>query len=398
MNDAQQYEAVFTHAFIGILVVDENAFIQSVNPFAISLFGYSKEEMIGKAIELLVPKRFHHTHVHHRNEYIHSTKNRPMGIGADLIAVKKDGTEIPVEISLAHYKNNSGNNIIVFISNITVRKNAEAELFSLKNQLEQTVEQRTHELTQALSLLKKSRDDLSGLLEKEKELSELKSRFVSMASHEFRTPLSTILTSAYLVDKYRSVEDQPNRSKHVQRIISSVSMLTDTLNDFLSVGRLEEGKIQVHKVEMNIKELLEEMLEEMKTILKRGQTIRNTHEGQLIAMMDPSLLKHIVMNLVSNAVKFSSEDTVISVTTSQTESGLLLSVKDEGIGISEQDQEHLMERFFRGTNAGNIQGTGLGLHIVSKYAELMNGTVSCKSELNKGSEFSVKFSINTSSS
>lgn len=242
-----------------------------------------------------------------------------------------------------------------------------------------------------ISGLKKTEEGLRHDLEKEKELGELKSRFVSMASHEFRTPLSTVLSSAYLVEKYTTAEDQPKREKHLQRIVSSVSMLTEILNDFLSLGKIEEGKIQVTFSEFNVEKVINDTVREMKNGLKKDQKITYAHEGSPEVFLDVSLLKFIVMNLVSNAVKFSPEGSLVNIRTAHKNQHFLLSVKDQGMGISKQDQEHLMERFFRGANATNIQGTGLGLHIVSRYAELMNGTVECKSELEKGTEFITTF-------
>jgi len=212
-----------------------------------------------------------------------------------------------------------------------------------------------------------------------------------MASHEFRTPLSTILSSAYLIEKYKTTEDQPKRDRHLQRVISSVRMLTDILNDFLSLGKIEERKIQVRVTEFNIRELVIDIVGEIKNNVKENQEINYQHEGDSIVSLDTSLLKHMVMNLVSNASKFSPDAASIEIKTINPDHQLTLTVKDHGIGISREDQKHLMERFFRGSNAGNIQGTGLGLHLVSKYAELMNGTVKCKSELGKGTEFIIHF-------
>ena len=246
-------------------------------------------------------------------------------------------------------------------------------------------------------LLQKNRIQASQVLiaalQKEKELNELKSRFVSMASHEFRTPLSTVLSSAYLIEKYTSTEDQPKRLKHLERIVSSVTMLTDILNDFLSVGKIEEGRIQVRPTSFNIRDFIVAIAGDMKNSLKKQQKITYHHEGSPDVCMDTSLLKHIIMNLVSNASKFSPEGVRIEINTITNGDRVTLSVKDNGIGISKQDQKHLMERFFRGANVGNIQGTGLGLHIVSKYTELLNGTVKCISELEKGTEFII--AINT---
>jgi signal transduction histidine kinase len=238
---------------------------------------------------------------------------------------------------------------------------------------------------------------LHKLLEKEKDLSELKSRFISMASHEFRTPLSTVLSSAYLIEKYTKSAEQPQREKHLKRIISSVSMLTDILNDFLSLGKIEEGKIPVRFKTFNITEAVKNIIDEVNGSFQKQQHIVYKHTGQPEVELDMSLLKHIVQNLVTNASKFSPEKSCIEISTSNHEGSLVLAVKDRGIGISKDDQKHLMERFFRGANAGNIQGTGLGLHIVSKYAELMNGVVVCNSELEKGTEFVITFQTKTNS-
>ena len=242
-----------------------------------------------------------------------------------------------------------------------------------------------------ISKLKQAEKNLREDLKMERELNELKSRFVSMASHEFRTPLSTVLSSAYLIEKYISREDQAKREKHVQRIVSSVNMLTDILNDFLSLGKIEEGKLNAKFSEFNLQEMIETTLDEIKNTLKKDQQINYTYEGNPTVLLDPSLVKHIVMNLVSNASKFSPDAAPININTSRVNGHIMLSVEDHGIGISKEDQKHLAERFFRAANAQDIQGTGLGLHIVSKYAEMMNGDLQFKSEVGKGSEFTITF-------
>lgn len=391
MQTSPQNIALFNHSSIGIAVVSSEGIITAINPFALKLFDYLPEEIIGKPVEVLIPGRFHHQHIKHRKAYTLNPRSRAMGVGLDLFAVKKGGTEFPIEISLGNYEINGEANVIAFISDITVRKKSEEEIRKLNDELEATVEKRTFELTDALHELERSKEELGKSLEKEKELNELKSNFVSTASHEFRTPLSTVLSSAYLIEKYFSTEDQPKREKHLQRIISSVNMLTDILNDFLSVGKIEEGKVQVRLAEFDIEKTMKMILEEIKNNLKNKQETVYCHEGNTGVFLDPSLLKHIVMNLVSNASKFSSVGNRIEIKTVNTKKQVLLSVRDYGIGISKEDQKHLMERFFRASNAGNIQGTGLGLHIVAKYAEFMNGLVTYKSELDKGTEFLVTF-------
>ena len=394
-ESSNHFEAFFEYATMGIVVTNSKGEITAINPFALREFGYEVNEVLGQKIEILIPMRFHNKHVGNRERYTASPQNRPMGLGMDLFAKKKDGTEFPVEISLGNYHTNGEKFVIAFVSNITIRKRAEDEIEKLNDELEATVEQRTSELTNTMHQLERSKEELSRSLEKEKELGELKSRFVSMASHEFRTPLSTVLSSTYLIEKYTTTEDQPKRDKHLQRIISSVNMLTDILNDFLSVGKIEEGKIQVRPTQFNIQEVVKAISGEIKNTLKKQQKIHYTHEGPTDVVLDASLLKHIVMNLVSNASKFSPETSPILIKTTNDNGHITLSVKDEGIGISTEDQKHLRERFFRGANAGNIQGTGLGLHIVSKYVELMDGIVEWKSELEKGTEFIITFTTKT---
>lgn len=238
-----------------------------------------------------------------------------------------------------------------------------------------------------ISELKKTEKELRNSLTKEKVLGEMKSRFVSMASHEFRTPLSTVLSSAYLIEKYVRTEDQPKREKHLHRIVSSVNMLTDILNDFLSLGKIEEGKIQVKYFRFNLENVIRDLIKEIESTLKRGQKITYHHEGFQEIFSDVTLFKSILLNLISNARKFSPEGGEIEIKTVNDGSKMQLMIKDHGIGIPKLDQEHLMTRFFRGTNATNIQGTGLGLNIVAKYVEMLKGSISFESEIEKGTEF-----------
>ena len=390
-KELQRFEALFNFASIGILVTNRQGEIVLINDFALEQFGYERDELMGESIERLMPMRFRDKHEEHRDSYNNVPQSRPMGIGMDLFAVKKDGTEFPVEISLSQYQHEEGSFVISYINNITERKKAEEKIEKLHNELEQKISERTQQLTHALEQLEQSKQEVMMALDKEKELSELKSRFVSMASHEFRTPLSTILSSAFLVNQYISTDDQPKRSKHIQRIISAVNLLTEVLNDFLSVGKIEEGGVQVRKNTFDIQQHINSIIQEMQELVQEGQQIVYEHKGPTKVQLDPSLLKHVLLNLLANAVKFSAKHSIIRVSTLQKGPVITLEVKDTGIGISEEDQQHLFERFFRGTNVSNIQGTGLGLHIVSKYADLMNGKITCKSELNKGTTFTVTF-------
>lgn len=408
VNENNRFEALFQFASIGILIVNQHAEIVIANAFLLNQFGYSDTtELTGKKIESLIPARFHHDHVGYRDKYISHPKNRPMGASTDLFAQKKDGTEFPVEVSLSNFKNESDSFSIAFINDISRRKQTEnsvrlqqleletinLKIEDLNNDLEQKVVVRTIQLEQAMELLEKSKEELTNSLSKEKELGDLKSRFVSMASHEFRTPLSTILSSASLLAKYIKTDEQDKRDKHIMRIKSSVYNLTDILNEFLSIGKIEDGKIEANYSRFDIKEMVESLCNELQGIVKTGQQIQYTHQGNTMVILDATLLKNVFINLISNAIKFSPENSLIKLS-SDVGNEIVLNISDSGIGISTVDQAHLFERFFRANNAVNIQGTGLGLHIVGKYVELMNGKIECHSELEKGTNFTITFEQN----
>lgn len=387
MDSKEGIDTLFLYATEGILTAHEQGDIVRVNPSAERLFGYDKDELIGKRIEVLVPKRFSEKHVNHRDRFYLHPHTRSMGAGIELYGLRKDGSEFPVEISLSPYETPEGKYVIAFIIDITLRKQAEENLKHYSNELEKQVKNRTLILEEAVEELEKTKKELNQALQKERELNSLKSRFVSMASHEFRTPLTTMLSSLSLVTRYGEQNDTENQSKHVNKIKRSIENLTDILNDFLSVSKLEEGKIENLPEEMNLKRFLAEIVSEMRTLMSNDQTIHETYVGSEVVTLDKKLLKNVLFNLFSNAIKFSPKGGSIELSTEVSDSGVKISVKDYGIGISKEDQQHLFERFFRGQNATHIQGTGLGLNIVAKYAEVMKGSIDFMSAENQGTTF-----------
>lgn len=203
--------------------------------------------------------------------------------------------------------------------------------------------ERTQDLIKLVSALEKAKADVSISLEKEKELNQLKSRFVSMASHEFRTPLSSVQLSASLIEKYIEKPDFANVVKHTNRIRGSVKLLNDILNDFLSLEKLEAGRVVVNKRPINLVQLAEEITEEMQMICKKNQHIVYQHTGDVgIFSLDEHLVKSSIINLISNAIKYSGEDTFIEFTTEIKDDVCIVCVKDNGIGIPEEDQKKLV--------------------------------------------------------
>ena len=406
INTLKQFEALFNYATIGIVVTDASGVIIDFNKKAETDFGYSKDEVLGKPVEILLPQSLKQKHEHYREGFYEHPSPRAMGAGRDLFGRKKDGSVFPVEVSLSNYTVDDSIFVIAFVIDITIRKNSEVIQLEQKNELERVskevrqlntnlekkIEDRTKMLRETLFALEESKEELSEALKTEKELGELKSRFVSMASHEFKTPLSTILSSAFLLQKYNDIDAPEKRIRHIERIKNAVGDMKNILDDFLSLDKLDEGLIKADMKTITAEDCVAEIdmaINEMQLNLKHEQKINFNYEGTNDVVIDKHLLKNICMNLLSNAIKFSPENSVIKVSAYFQENSFSFSVQDSGIGISHEDRQHLFERFFRAKNAFNIQGTGLGLHIVLKYLELMNGRIEIESELDKGSMITI---------
>jgi PAS domain S-box-containing protein len=240
--------------------------------------------------------------------------------------------------------------------------------------------------------------DMANKLERnliiERDLNEMKSRFVSMASHEFRTPLTTINSSASLILKYHERNSYEKLGKHVSRIKNAVRNLTSILNDYLSLEKLESGNVNVSFQKHNLVQLIDEILDEMSGNLKKGQKLINHFKSEFIFNTDAQLLRNITINLLSNAIKYSNENDIIEIDIDNYEDYVEVSIKDHGIGIPKKDQEQMFSRFFRAGNVTNIEGTGLGLNIVERYLALLNGTISFRSNEGEGTIFFIKLPKN----
>lgn len=407
------FEALFSHATIGIVVTNKEGLIINFNKQAESDFGYNKEEVLDRPLEILLPSYIKKHHEAYRKSYYKTPGPRAMGEGRDLYTQKKDGTIFPVEVSLSNYNLNGELYVIAFVINISVRKEHEVIVLKQKDELERVtreirqlnvtlekkVDDRTKMLRETLNALEQSKLELSDALDAEKDLGEMKSKFVSMASHEFKTPLATILSSSYLLEKYNERDEPAKRAKHINRIKHAANDMKMILDDFLSADKLDEGVVSA-KPEIMVAqkwfEELDDVIQDMGLHRKEGQNINVNCEGEHDVLIDSRLLKNICINIISNAIKFTPENGTIDVYCSITEDEVTVIVKDNGIGISDDDQRHLFERFFRARNAVNIQGTGLGLNIVVRYIELLKGTIEFESELDRGSTFTIRIPQNNS--
>ena len=385
---------LFAVATEALFIVGKDSKIILMNPSAEEMFGYQRSELIGQSIEVLIPKEKRERHAAHMERYHQKPERRKMGLGMDLRGVKKGGLLFPVEISLSRFEFDEQPWVMALVTDISARKASEEEVIKAKEELEKKVRERTKELEDSYQKTKRAEQEIQKAYEQEKELNELKSRFVSMASHEFKTPLSNILTSATLIDKYQKEDQKDNRSKHVKRIKKSVSNLNAILNDFLSLDRVESGNTNFNEIQFDLIELCNETIDQLDLLLKEGQTISLQSDLEVLPVhLDQNAMKHIIANLLSNALKYSGERSTVTLKLSA-ENGLLeVEVIDQGIGIPLEEQKNMFSKFFRAKNSLNIQGTGLGLHIIKYYVELMKGEISFNSKEGEGTSFFIKLPL-----
>ncbi|WP_273565657.1 sensor histidine kinase [Maribacter halichondriae] len=476
----------------GIIVVNTKQEIVATNSSAEEMFGYKKDELLGKPLDTLIPKRYHKNHDRHVDEFIKKSQKRQMGHGRDINGIRKNGEEFPVEAGLNPFEIYGSTYVMALVIDITERKIKERELshwarifdeslneiyvFDVKSlrfenvnqeaqrnlgysmaelktmtpldikpefnrpkfgkliapllkgkktkikfetthsrkdgtlypvevhlqvsslldnyvfvamilditerknyteKLEKTVQERTKRLTEALA--------------KERELNELKTRFLSLVSHEFKTPLSSILTSITLLAKYTQGDQQDKRDKHVTTIRNKVKYLDAILNDFLSVERLDSGKVNYKIEEFPLSKLVNEVVYDANMLLKAGQKIRYPENvDDMVINFDEKTLELVLSNLIHNAIKYSPEDSTIDISVKNYADNIQLQVIDKGIGIPKKDQMHIFDRYFRAENALLTQGTGIGLNIAKQHLENLGATLEFSSEENKGSTFIVR--------
>lgn len=498
LNSSLIYAVLFETVTEALIVADKAGQIELANNRACQMFGYTREEMYTLKVDALLPQHLRQRHEQHRAAFIQKPHARPMGQGFDLIGVHRNGSSIPVEISLNHFTEQGETKVMALIMDVSKRKEAEAQVQILNKSLERKVAQRTRELKESQHLYsliarnfpngtinvfdknlkyvfvegeelyrhgitsqhlmgksyldqlpaevrgqmserlnkvlagatetfeleiqqnhylinavglagpsgktdrillveqnitsrKQAEQRLNEALQKEIHLNELKSRFVSMASHEFRTPLSTVLSSLSLIEKYDQLNESDKKQKHYARIRSEVKHLTGILNDFLSLEKVETGQMAVSVQAVNVHELLSELIEQHAESAKKNQRILPQLEGHKMANTDANMLRIIASNLLSNALKYSGEGSRVWVRLANENGELTLVVRDEGIGIPLDEQGNMFERFFRAKNTVNLEGTGLGLNIVKRYVQLLQGNISFESEPMKGTTFTVQF-------
>ena len=389
----------------GLVIVDASQTIVSTNKAAEEMFGYTGKELIGQHLDILIPKNYHHSHHTYVDEFITDADKRKMGHGSDLYGVRKDGSIFPVEAGLNPFKIKTNIFVMALVVDITKRKEQEKRILDLNSDLEKRIKIRTKELEKTVEELEceiikrtEAEKKIKQALKREKELNELKTKFLSMVSHEFKTPLSGILTSTILLGKYQLTEQQDKRDKHIRTISEKVHYLNNILNDFLSIERLDTGKENYKMTTFKLSKVINEVVYNANMLLKSGQNIYFPPEvDDYQVTMDEKILELSLSNLVHNAIKYSPENTPIEIDFEKNNSHLTIHVKDYGIGIPIDAQKNIFSRYFRAENALHNQGTGIGLNIVQGHLKNLGGTISFKSEENKGSIFTLNIPMNCSS-
>ncbi|WP_238750738.1 PAS domain-containing sensor histidine kinase [Neolewinella maritima] len=384
-DDEHRLRALFEMATDGIITMGERGVIETANRAACELFGYTIGELRGQKVNMLMPEHDRKHHDEYLARYQRTRVPHIIGIGREVTGRCKDGREFPLRLAVSEVKLEGGTLYTGILHDLSEFHLARKRVEDLNRNLEQKVMDRTAALHEREAELKLA-------LDKERQLNELKSRFLSMASHEFKTPLSTVLSSAELIELYTETDQQHKRARHLDRIKSAVEQLTEVLNDFLSLSRLEQGAIVPELRRIDLRALLSTCIEHSEGQLYPGQyvTLDLVEDDDTQLITDPKLLRHVVTNLLSNAAKYSPGEDEILLQSRTLGTSVQISVTDRGIGVAEEDRSRVFDRFYRGHNVENIQGTGLGLNIVAQYAELLGGHVSFTSALGQGTTFLIE--------
>lgn len=395
MQQLEEINQIYKYTPVGLFVVDKGLAYLKINEMMADITGYPVEFHYGKRIEEIIPDMA---------DLLKEICKPVLEEGKTVLDIKISGkTHKNPEIEkdwIANYfplKSSVGEviGVIGAVLDVTQQSKAEKEIKELNDQLEKKVDERTNELAKVNKQLevelekeKAIEETVKLALIKEKELNELKSKFISTISHEFRTPLATVLSSIELLEMFGQKWNIEKISNHISRIKESIKYLTNLLDEVISMNRIETGKLKINLEEKDLYELCRILVEEAKDLSCGRHKIEYKFESESkIFLIDEKLLRYILNNLLSNAVKYSPEGGNISLSVTPGKNDIRFELQDEGLGIPQDDQAHLFEPFFRAANTQNINGSGLGLSIVKNSIELSNGQIFFDSKENDGTRF-----------
>jgi PAS domain S-box-containing protein len=386
LESEKLYRHVIENAGDFIYTTDINGYFVEVNEAALKVSGYTLDELQGyRYLDLIAPDYRKKIML----QYVRQFLKRENSLYVEFPFVIKNGDiKWFGQYSALIYKDGEPMGFHVIGYDITSRKIAEEELNKANIALEKKVHERTAELEGILERLK-------GALEREKELNELKTRFVTMISHEFRTPLTGILSNTEILERYGDKISEEQRKKMFGAIIDSIHHMTHLLEDVLDVSKATEAKLSVTPVPFNIRAFFEEIIAQAHLANIERQFVFSASGENMNVLCDRKLLRLIVTNLISNALKYSPKTTPIKIILVVESSHIYFTVTDHGIGMGQEDLQHLYEPFYRSKHVETITGTGLGLSIVKQSVERHNGRISVQSEVGKGTRFTVEIPAET---
>lgn len=402
------YKVCFDSLLEGLCITDNKGTIIANNSSLEDIFGYDKGELFHKNIDILIPLESRIAHQSHYKSYFNFPKKFKKGKGREFFGLHKNGSIIYVEIGLNYFDYKDKFYAKALITDISSRKKEELKIKMLNIDLEKEVKRQTDELTNTVTKLKTSNKKLKEEIqekiiaknkakiafEKEKELHLLQTKFLSLASHEFKTPLSGILTSIGLINKYNKAFSDINIENHVHTIKKLVYQLNTVLDDFLFLEKTETKALNYHFTNFHFCEIVSEIIKNSKSVLKKSQKIIfTTSENDIEVYHDKTIIEIIIRNILYNAIKYSPEGSKIEIHVI-TNHYLTVVIKDNGIGIPKEAQKHIFERFFRAKNALHFQGTGIGLNIVKHHINELGGLININSTENLGTTVTLKLPIN----
>ena len=382
---------------VGIILLDAQQQIIEANQSAERMFGYKIKELNQLHFQVLFSDANTIQLENQLKVFLNQGVKEKKEKNLSIYGMHKSKSMFPVEVSLNIFKLYNKEYIMALVTDISKRKEQEIRISKLNAEFEQKIILRTKELNETISQLEHenmlrvdAEKDINIAFRRERELNKLKTNFLSLVSHEFKTPLSGILTSIILLGKYNLSEQQEKRDKHIKIITDKVQYLNNILNDFLSLEKLETGNINYNLSTFKLGKVIKEVVSNANILLKKGQKIDYpNHIDEISLFEDEKIIELTLSNLINNAIKYSSENSVIAIKVRQDIEITTLEIIDDGIGIPKIDQKNIFNRYFRAENALLTEGTGIGLNISKTHIENLGGSINFESAENKGTTFTI---------
>jgi PAS domain S-box-containing protein len=359
----QRLEAILDNLVDGILTFDERGVIDSINPAGAYIFGYQRDELIGRSVTVLVPELDNDAD----EETVLDFVGRLGSLGDELEGERKDGSRFPIYFAVSEIFFDDKRLFCAIVQDFTERKFLEAQF--------------------------RDKERLNMALEKERELRALKNRFMSMISHDLRTPLAAIRLANSMLKTYGDRASEEEKRESYETIETQVEYLAELINDIITISRADFNGVELDRERVELETYLRDIIEEVQLAYRKQAIHFNGPNQRLEVLIDKKLMRRAITNLLTNAIKYSPDGTPVEVTLRCENEQAVIDIADSGIGIPEDDVKRLFEPFHRASNVGKIQGTGLGLAITKQFVEQHGGAVSVASQVGQGTTFTVRLPL-----